>query len=312
MRYQAAIYIDEHRYKEAKKILKKLVKVSTNPKDRELLASVNLALKNPKDALKFYQNEYKKRLSKESLIKLFDILYYQLGKKEEAIKTLKSHIDFQGCDEVLCSKLILAYRDQGDVDSIITITKKLYNKTHKESYAKMLLDLYRFNGDIDGAIGFLEQSKFDNKALIDLYITKKSYKKALDLAKRLYRESGDIDMLAKIAMMEYESSKVKDKKLLNSISKKFEKVIKHSDNPLYENYYGYLLIDHDLDIDKGIALVKKALKHTPDSPFYLDSLAWGYYKKRECSLALKTIEKIVDLLTQKEIQEHYEKIKACQ
>ncbi len=312
LRYQAAIYIDEHRYKEAKQIIKKLVKEDNDPKDRELLATINLADKHPKDALNYYRQEYKKTLSKESLIKLFDLLYFQLGKKEEAIKTLKSHIDFKGCDEVLCSKLILAYRDQGDVKSIINITKKLYNKNPKQTYVKMLLNLYKFNGDIDGALEFLETSKADNKKLIELYVAKKEYKKALDLAKKLYKESGDIDMLAKMAMMEYESSKIKNKIVLNSVAQKFDKVVKQVDDPLYDNYYGYLLIDHNIDPDRGIKLVKKALKQNPNSLYYIDSLAWGYYKKRECALALKTIEGINNLSELKEIQEHYKKIKACQ
>ena len=40
----------------------------------------------------------------------------------------------------------------------------------------------------------------------------------------------------------------------------------------------YLLIDYELDINKGVALVKKALVQDPENIAYLDTLAWGEYK----------------------------------
>ena len=42
------------------------------------------------------------------------------------------------------------------------------------------------------------------------------------------------------------------------------------------------LIDHDIDIKRGIKYVKEALKIEQVSSFYKDSLAWGYFKLRQC------------------------------
>ena len=48
-----------------------------------------------------------------------------------------------------------------------------------------------------------------------------------------------------------------------------------------------------MDIKKGIKLVKEALLKEPNSPFYLDSLAWGYYKIGKCKEAKKIMNKFV-------------------
>ena len=54
------------------------------------------------------------------------------------------------------------------------------------------------------------------------------------------------------------------------------------------------MIDHDMDVKKGISLVKKALEKKPDNGYYLDSLAWGYYKLGEVKKAEKIQEKAIE------------------
>ena len=99
--------------------------------------------------------------------------------------------------------------------------------------------------------------------------------------------------------------------ILNSIIEKFEKVIKEIHDPLFLNYYGYLLIDHDIDIEKGIGLVREALLKEPNSPYYLDSLAWGLYKLGKCKEAQEIMDRIGKDVTEEEILEHMRKIKEC-
>jgi len=45
------------------------------------------------------------------------------------------------------------------------------------------------------------------------------------------------------------------------------------------NYLGYTLIDNNIDLDDAIELVRKAVSIEPENEAYLDSLAWGMYKK---------------------------------
>jgi len=84
-------------------------------------------------------------------------------------------------------------------------------------------------------------------------------------------------------------------------------------NATFQNYYGYLLIDYDIDVNKGIELVKEALKKAPNNIAYLDSLAWGYYKINDCKNAYKVMSKVISLATSKdlEMQLHWNRIKDC-
>ena len=114
-----------------------------------------------------------------------------------------------------------------------------------------------------------------------------------------------------MAIYEYEGQSKKDKKLLKSVARKFAKVVKVSNDPLYLNYYGYLLIDHDMDVKKGLSLVKRALKQDPSSPYYLDSLAWGYYKLGLCKKAKTIMLKVSKMSKDAEVKKHMRAINKC-
>ena len=62
-----------------------------------------------------------------------------------------------------------------------------------------------------------------------------------------------------------------------------------------KNTYGYLLCDYELDINRGIALLREVVRIKPDNPAYLDSLGWAYYKKGDKKGALACIRKSLEL-----------------
>ncbi len=113
-------------------------------------------------------------------------------------------------------------------------------------------------------------------------------------------------------MLEFEMAKDK-KTVIKSVVKKFEDVLTVLDNHVYQNYLGYILIDLDIDVKKGLKYVKKALEKAPNNLAYIDSLAWGQYKLNECKEALINIKKVVDGagLDDIEIKTHWNKIKEC-
>jgi tetratricopeptide (TPR) repeat protein len=63
-----------------------------------------------------------------------------------------------------------------------------------------------------------------------------------------------------------------------------------TENHVAMNNLGYMLIDHDMDIRKGLSLVEKALLYSPEESSYLDSKAWGLYKTGKYEEALKILE----------------------
>ena len=73
---------------------------------------------------------------------------------------------------------------------------------------------------------------------------------------------------------------------------------KHVDRPEVLNYYGYTLIELNRtpeELDKGIAMVNEALateKSSEPSEAYLDSKAWGLYRKGQFAEALAVMQQI--------------------
>jgi predicted Zn-dependent protease len=63
-------------------------------------------------------------------------------------------------------------------------------------------------------------------------------------------------------------------------------------NHVAMNNLGYTLINHDVDVNKGLSLVESALSYSPGELSYLDSKAWGFYKIGKYEEALKILEQL--------------------
>jgi tetratricopeptide (TPR) repeat protein len=310
-RYLAAYYLDQHAYEKAQEILKELIRTGNDENDKLLLASAQLGMGETQEGLSYYEKAYEKNKDPQALLTLVNILY-GMGKVERAKQLLQTHVDFVGCDEALCYRLLDIYQKEQDVDGLLSTAQKLYDKTHKMEFAKIILDIYAYQKDFDSAITFFEKTGIDDSALLELYVKEKRFDKASKLAKSLYQESKDLHYLAQMAMIAYESSPdPKSQTLLKSVQEKFEKVTAKLDDPSYNNFYGYILIDHEIDIKKGMKLVKKALAKSPNAPYFIDSLAWGYFKQGECVKAYDTIYPILLMVKEPEILEHFKMIKDC-
>ncbi len=299
------------KYKESEKLTLKLLKNNKSEKNYEFAGFVFLTMKNYNLALKFFERAYSINYNENILSVISDILYKYLNRKKDAIAYLETHIRLIGCSEKICHQLLAIYGQDNDINGLISVYERLYKKTKNPETANKIVELLMYQGDRQGAIRFLKYSDHDEKLLLNVYLSMQDFKNAYNVAKKLYIKTNNLNYLGKMAIYEFESAKVKNKKLAESVSHKFEKVIKKIKNPLYLNYYGYLLIDYDINIKKGIRLVKESLKKDPNSPYYLDSLAWGYYKLGLCKKAEKIIDKVYQMSQDSEVREHYNKIKKC-
>lgn len=80
------------------------------------------------------------------------------------------------------------------------------------------------------------------------------------------------------------------------------------DNYNAMNTLGYILVDSETDIDKGIEYIKEALQKDPENPARLDSMGWAYYKKGNYTLAQTFLRKAYSIAPkEKEIMEHLRK-----
>ncbi|MFP5222238.1 MAG: tetratricopeptide repeat protein [Acidobacteriota bacterium] len=72
------------------------------------------------------------------------------------------------------------------------------------------------------------------------------------------------------------------------------------------NFVGYALAEDGRDLDRAVELITRALKANPDSPYYLDSLAWAHFKRGEVALAWEEIQRAVTKpVEDPTIWEHY-------
>jgi len=59
------------------------------------------------------------------------------------------------------------------------------------------------------------------------------------------------------------------------------------------NYLGYSLAEEGRDLDKAMTMIQTALEKEPDNPFFLDSLAWVYFRLHRTQDALTAIHKAI-------------------
>ena len=287
----------------------------TQNADDYLLASDVLIKKKEFDlALKYLNSAYVQNYNEKILDKMAIILYVNLDRKKDAIAYLETHSRINGCSKLICNRLAGFYSRENNIDGLLSIYKRLYNIDKDENIAQKIIQIYAYKRDYVQLINFLEESGADDDVLLQLYITGKNYEKAYKLAQKLYDKTGDVKYLGQNAIYEYESHlKEISTKTLHDVVQKLEEVVAQTHDPLYENYLGYILIDHEVDVKKGIKHIQNVLKNNPESAYYLDSLAWGYYKLGECKKAKKLFDKIVTMEggDNEEVVKHVNAVKAC-
>jgi predicted Zn-dependent protease len=298
----------------AKKLAKRLVDVSKSTDDYLLVSEIYVKLKEFDAALKYLEGAYIKEYNELILEKMAIILYVNLERKKDAIAQLETHSRIHGCSETICSKLVGFYSNDNNIEGLLATYHRLYAIDFDKDTAQKIIQIYAYKRDFVKMEEFLEKNRVNDEVLLQIYTQNKNYKKASSLAYEIYKESGDLIFLGQSAIFEYEGSENRnDPSMHKSVIKKLKEVIEVKRDGVYLNYLGYLLIDHDIDPKEGMVYVKEALKIEPNSPYFLDSLAWGYYKTKECEKADEVMKKVLKLEggDNEEVREHTEKIKEC-
>ncbi len=303
-----------YKYNEAKMVAVELVKTSGNINDYVLVSDIYVQLQDYETAVKYLESAYVKDYSEKILDKMSIVLYVNLDRKKDAIAQLETHSRVHGCSKLICSRLIGFYSNENNVEGLLYAYIKLYEIDNSKEVADKIVQLYAYKKDYPAMISFLERSKSDDEALLQLYTNSNNYKSAQFLAQTLYQKTGDFGYLGQSAIYEYEAHENKnDVEMLSAVVSKLKDVVKSYPSPLYMNYLGYILIDHELDLDEGMKYVKNALKVEPNSAFYLDSLAWGYYKMNRCKEAKEVMDRVVTLEggDDEEVISHVKSINEC-
>jgi tetratricopeptide (TPR) repeat protein len=310
------LYLTIRQVKNATIEAEHLLEQSKEPMDLDLASNSFLYAGKFKRALDLLSRVYETVPREEILLRMTDIMDEFTGERKKAIQLLETHRRMNIVSQDVYFKLLLLYQKEKDIEGILGTYKVLYMQNKdEEEYLLKIIDAYVYKRDIKGAIAFLEMDQSRNDILYELYKREKYFTKALSLVDKLYDDDKDSKWIAEKGVLIFENSKDKnDKKMIEDVISHFEKAIElGNDDSIYLNYYGYTLIDKEVNVKKGIDVIENALIQQPNNMYYLDSLAWGYYKERKCDKAYKLMKRVVDEegLEEPEIIEHWNAIKQC-
>ena len=314
-RYRIRALIGERALPEAEGYALALLKRTKATQDYLVVAEIYALQKQYNTALRYLESAYDVNYNEAVLDRMAVVLYVNLDRRKDAIAQLETHIRLHGCSERICKRLAGFYSDQNNIEGLLSTYRRLYDAVPSQEIADGIVRIYSYQNDLVRLKQFLEQYHTDDETLIKLYLSAKEYKEASALAQALYEKNGDAFYLGQSAIFAFEGAE--DKKtpgLLAEVVGKLKTAVKIDKDPLQLNYLGYLLIDYDIDPAEGIVYVEAALKQEPDSPFYLDSLAWGYYKLGQCAKASELIQKAVEAMRGEEddeLNKHRKAIAEC-
>ncbi len=311
-----ALYMNQNSFDEATKVGAYLLKHSDTDADLELAANPYIFSGNYTKGVELLEKLYRNTKNDKVLMRIAAINAQYLDKSKKAIRLLETHRRMEDASPDVYRMLIDLYVKEQNIDRILETYRALYEKDPKTEYLSKIIEIYVYNRDFNNLILFLETTHANDNILYDLYKKEKRFEKAIKLTEVFYLQEHNPKWLAEKGILIFEAATDKDDpKMLDELVSLFEEAFALGvDDSIYLNYYGYTLIDKEIDIDKGMKIISDALVQQPGNSYYLDSLAWGYYKKGECLKAYTTMEKVVrkEGLEEPEIKEHWEKIQACQ
>jgi len=296
-----------------------LTQGEVDPRDLEEFGALKIQLGEYADALKLLQKAYEQSPTEENALQMAALYLLKLHQPEKAAEVLEKQItNDPETTTATYFKLIEIYAKAFKLEKVLDLYERLYRKDPQKYFLQKIIEISLYRKDTAGLLHFLETTKGNDEILFGIYKDNELFDKALAMADKLYTRTRKPSWLAEKAMLVYEKAQKAHQvtpQVLQQMRQLFEEAFaKGEKKGIYLNYYGYTLIEHDLDVDKGIGLVRRALGQDPNNVFYLDSLAWGLYKKGQCRKAWTLMRRVIKqegLRDQAEIKDHLKAINAC-
>jgi len=240
---------------------------------------------NKKAAVLQFEKAYWMREDVANLIKLVDA-YKAVGDLNRAIfvleNALEKHPKNAGVQIYLSDALVL----RGNLLKAEKIYLELYERDKNPIFLQKIAQIWISAQNHQKLRDFLTKYRIDDVLLMDLEARLGNHARAAELAEELYQKTQNVEFRAKKAMFMYEGcdkSEAEVAKVVSEFESALDDFVEGKDDQIgeakaiYYNYFGYLLIDHDLDKERGLELCLKAYELSP-APYIADSVAWGYHK----------------------------------
>ncbi|PAF53382.1 ATP-dependent nuclease subunit B [Helicobacter sp. 13S00482-2] len=312
--------------KKAISLLENIKKQEDSLPVKNVLGTLYLSEKEFDKAFLLLDSYYNQTHDEEALGKLL-MIYFTKNNSNTGLSLLKSHLQEYGCSDQLCQKSIDIFARLNDMNDAQKIFQNIYDKSPTVENARYLIWILASQKKYKQAQDIAQKFPLNRHLLLELYVVQKNFAAASKQAGLIYQERQNPKYLGLEAIYLFESLQHPQINQIKRIVKKLETSIKerkeeirsikenlNSQDAFFYNFLGYMLIDYDIDIKKGIDYVKVALEIDPSSISYVDSLAWGYYKLGKCAEAKKIFATIPDdqIRAEPELNSHFQSIQSCQ
>ena len=268
---------------------------------------LNLKLNNPDQALQVAGSAIQDPSFQLHAVGLF----LQNDFYEQARQLINSMgIPSQDSDRFWFYKAILAYRADNDVDQALNHLEQI--KPESKLYSRSLAlrcQLYFEQGDQEQTLRLCRKGQELFPEQNDFWILESEIhinRNDLDQARQvllqgLTQQDQSTSILFQLGVVEHEQGQV------SQALEHMEKIIKiDPDHAAALNFIGYTLAEQGQDLDRAEILIKKALNLDPENGYYLDSLAWLYFKSGKLDQAWEAITTAVSKVKNDPIiWEHY-------
>lgn len=309
-KYLAHSYMTLNNIDDAIKVYTQIVKLEDNAINNKVLSNLYFFKNNLVQSRIYLIKSYNLEPDEQTLLNL--ALIDLSSKNFDATLPLIKDFFKNGTSELFAQVLSESAFSNDALPKAEELYSYYLKNNPNEQNAKNLIKIHLLKNDMDKALNLVKKYNLDFNLLIEIYMSKKDYKSARFEANEALKKTQDNLYLGIIAIIDFEEAEDK-KSVLDNVIKNFKEALKVNKNHVFYNYLGYLLIDYDINIDEGMHYVNEALKLDPNNPAYLDSIAWGYFKKHDCQNAKKQFNKISkdEINQNEELKIHFDKINEC-
>jgi tetratricopeptide (TPR) repeat protein len=224
-------------------------------------------------------------------------IYINLGKPAKAEKLLLSLLKKKKSSQAQYL-LAVTYFDQKKLEKSLQTLRNIDPASEQyEDGIFLQLRILRDTKRIDQALALLQKTVADknlNKPifymlLASLYQEKPDLRRGIDVLKEGIALYPDNDQLYFELAITLEKAGKHDQSM-----EAMEKVLQlKPDHPEALNFIGYSWADANINLNKALAYIKRAILQRPDNGFIRDSLGWVYFRLRDYHQAVDELQKAV-------------------